>query len=214
MFGLNNKGFGKFEVLTVLVLIIVVIAFLLYTILGGADAKKFDNMRSDAIQFNKAVYPNLDSYFNQRIVYMEEVVDQRLLDRMKSPFSADNCDYTQSKVVTEGDKTRFTTMKCDSYLIDNDRLTSKDSISIYKVGEWSSKKISGKNVEKKELYNCEENGSMLLEEYVEPEYLVFKTNKLYSLSNYSINDLPEDICKIVKKDFYRTKELVEEKKES
>ena len=208
MFKLNSKGFGKYEVLTVMVLIIVVMAILLYSLLGGANKKQFDNMRSDAVQLNKAVYTNLDSYHNQNVVYLDEVIDQQIIDKLKSPFSSNKCDGIQSKVVTEGDTNRFVTLKCDQYLIDNENVGDDKNVNIYEVSEWSTKKITGDDVEEKELYNCKDNGKELLEEYVEEDYLVYATNKLYSLNNYYLND---DICNIVKKTFYRTKKLVEEK---
>ena len=215
MIKLNNKGVGKFEVLTIFVLVIGIIAFLMWTVLNGSDAKKFDNFKSNAIQLNKAVYTNIDSFNNPKMVYLEDVIDQQFLKKMKSPFSSEMCDFTESKVETEGDNRRFTTLKCDGYLIDRENDLDINKMKIYKVSEWSEKEITGDNVETKELYNCDENGSPLLENYVEGDYLVFKTNKLYTLKNYSITDLNDDVCVLMKKTFYRTKELVEEdKKES
>ena len=215
MIKLNNKGVGKFEVLTIFVLVIGIVAFLMWTVLNGSDSKKFDNFKNDAIQFNKAVYTNIDSFNNPKMVYLEDVIDQQFLKKMKSPFSSEMCDFTESKVETEGDNRRFTTLKCDGYLIDRENDLDTNKMKIYKVSEWSEKEIKGDNVEVKELYNCDENGSPLLENYVEGDYLVFKTNKLYTLKNYTINDLHDDVCVLMKKTFYRTKELVEEdKKES
>ena len=212
MFKLNNKGFGKYEVLTVITLLLIIFVVLSLTVLGGAGKKQFDTMSKEAIQFNKSVYSNLDSFHDQRLVYLEEVIDEKILNKVKSPYSMGVCDVTQSSVRTEDDVKRFVTLKCDNYLIDNSRVSSAEDFNIYKVSKWSDKKIKGDNVEKKELYNCEKKGKKILDNYVEDGYLVYKVNKDYNENYYFASDISEDICKVVTKTFYRTKELVHEVK--
>ena len=55
--------------------------------------------------------------------------------------------------------------------------------------------------EKKELYNCKENGKEVFDDYKEDGYFVYQTNKKYGTSNF----YPEDVkdCNIVTKTFYR-----------
>ena len=45
---MNNKGYGKFEVLTILVLLIVIVAVLLMTILKSVDNQKLNVMVTNA----------------------------------------------------------------------------------------------------------------------------------------------------------------------
>ena len=52
----NNKGFGKFEVLTVFVLVIAIFAFLMHSVLGGATGQKISTMKDSAISFSKIVF--------------------------------------------------------------------------------------------------------------------------------------------------------------
>ena len=51
----NNKGFAKFEVITIVLILLVVFAFLFYMILNGASGQKFTTMKENANSFSKAV---------------------------------------------------------------------------------------------------------------------------------------------------------------
>lgn len=206
---INNSGLGKFETLTILVVIIAIIAFLLYSTLGVANSKDFSKFRTDAVNFNKSVYTNLDTFKNPDNVSLGEVVSHNLVDDFKSPFSKNKCDKAESFVITEG-QSRYVTIKCDEYLIDGVFANNLDNAPIYKVGEWQEEEITEPNAQSMELYNCEENGTNILEQYVPSSYLVFYVNRTYGTNAYFTDGITA--CKVVKKTFYRTRELVEEDK--
>ena len=206
---MNNRGLGKFETLTIIVVLIAIAAFLLYSTLGAANSKDYSKFRSDAVNLNKAVFSNLDSFRNPDYVTLGEVISHNLIDDFKSPFSKNKCDKAESFVITEG-QSRYVTLKCDEYLIDNVLANDLDDAVVYKVGEWQEEEITGANVQTAELYNCDDNGSNLLEQYVPSSYLVFYVNRTYGTSYYFSDGITA--CKVVKKTFYRTRELVEEGK--
>lgn len=206
---INNKGLGKFETLTLMVVLMAIGAFLLYNVLGAAGSKNYSKFRTDAVNFNKAVYSNLDTFKNPDYVTLAEVVSFNLVDDFKSPFSKEKCDKAESFVISEG-SSRYVTLKCDEYLIDNVLANDLDKAPVFKVGEWQEEAINEPNVQTAELYNCDSNGELLLDKYAVGSYLVFQANRTFGENNY----FPEDIrsCNVIKKTFYRTRELVEEDK--
>ena len=206
---INNKGLGRFETLTIIVVLIGVIAFLLYCTLGAADSRNFPKLRADAAYFNKTVFSNLDSFVNEDFVTLGEAIDQRLIEDFKSPFSRNKCDKGETFVITR-ERERYVTIKCDDYLIDNVDSNSLDKAPIYKVGEWQEEAIEGENVQSMELFNCDDNGSMVLDHFSSDSYLTHEVNKKYTTRYYSSSDI--DVCQVVSKIMYRTKELAEEGK--
>ncbi len=207
MINKNNKGFGKFEVLTMIVVLLVVFAYLMYMLLGGADKQKFDTFRDNAVTFSKTAATNFSSFHNFENVYLNEVIEEELMKGIKSPFSGEYCDEMESKVEMI-DGYAYVTLKCDNYLIDKARNNSKSDMKIYKVGEWSSKKNS-KNDEKKTLYNCSIDGKEIFDDYMEELQMVSRVNRDYQTDFYFSADV-KAVCDVVTKDFYRTKELVSE----
>lgn len=198
----NRKGFGKFEVLTMIVLILGIFAYIMYSILGGANKQKFTTMKDNAIRLGNVTATNISSFRNQDTVYMEEVVDEQLLNKnIKSPFSPNDCDSSESKVEIIDGKP-LVTLKCDQYLIE--RYSSSSDPQIYEVSEWSLEK-NGDNDEEKVLYNCIKDGKEIYPKYYEELYLVSRINKDYS-TNYYFADNIQGTCDVVEKVFYRTKE--------
>ena len=202
----NRKGFGKFEVLTMIVLLLCIFAYLMYSILGGANKQKYTTMKDNAIRLGNVTATNISSFRNQDTVYLEEVIDEQLLKKnIKSPFSSKDCDLTESKVeIVEGKA--LVTLKCDQYLIE--KYASSSEPDIYEVGEWSLKKND--DSEEKVLFNCIKDGKEIYPNYYEELYFVSKINKDYSTSYYFADNV-KDVCEVVIKSFYRTKKKVEYK---
>ena len=86
-------------------------------------------------------------------------------------------------------------------------ISTKD-IDLYKVSEWSEEQQS-EDDESIVLYNCEERGKDVFDEYYEELYFIYKVNKKFGADHYSISEV-EYTCTVVSKTFYRTKELVKE----
>lgn len=199
----NNRGMGKFEVLTMIVLLMAIIAYILWYFLSGSDSQKFNTMKKNAVNLSKTVSTNINSFHNTEHVYLGEVINEGLIGKVKSPFSAKDCSLSESKVDFHNDLPSVT-LKCDNYLIDNVRFSSTyNDVPIYKVGKWQLEKIDGE-YEEKELYNCLDGGKEKYPEYYEELYFVSRINEDYGRSHYFADTISGE-CQVVKKTFYRTK---------
>ena len=202
----NNKGFGKFEVLTMIVIILLIGAYLMYSSLGGVSNQKLKTMKNSAIKFSDAVNTNISSFHNTETIYLGEVIDEGLLKKIKSPFSSGNCDEAESKVeIVDG--LPYVTLKCDNYLLDKIKPDNGDGVPIYEVGEWSTKKPGGDS-EEKTLYNCSVSGKEMFDHYTEELYMVSRINKQEG-TNYYFADGIAETCEAKTKTFYRTKKAID-----
>ena len=81
---MKNRGFAKFEVLTVLVLMVVVVAILLNAILKIATNQKLNLMITDAKNFSNNVI--LES--ENSVYYLRDAIKDEIYDEIRSPFSS------------------------------------------------------------------------------------------------------------------------------
>jgi len=188
-----------------IVILFLVFAYIMYIFLGGANRQKFTTMKENATRFANTVATNIASFHNTETVYLEEVIDEELLKKIKSPFSPGDCDIKESKVVIT-DNGPLVTLKCDQYLIDNSHIDDLEEMKIYEVSDWSLKK-DGDDVEAKRLYNCLDNNKEIYSNYVEEFYMVFAINRDYKTDYYFSSDI-SSTCKVASKTFYRTKKLL------
>ena len=204
----NNKGFIKFEVLTIFVLAICALAYGLYFILGSTGKQKYDTFKDSAITFVKTVSTNSNTFHNSETIYLNEVVDEKLLkNSIKNPFGAGYCDETESKVEFIDSKF-YVSLKCGKYLIDQASTNDKKTMDIYTVSEWSDKKLSGENTESKTLYNCKDaNGKELFDNYTDELYMITQINKKYETDYYFSGEVSD--CEVVTKEMYREKSLMD-----
>lgn len=201
---MNNKGFMKFEVLTMVFIFIVAVCGGGYFILKGANGQKINTMSSNGLRLSEVVVTNISSFKNLNLVYLDEVINEKLIDNIKNPFGGGNCDATESSVEMVGGDP-YTTLKCGDYLIDKQNIKDVKDVKLFKVSKWQEEKIAGDNVEERVLYNCEKDGKNLYDEYLEEGYLVAKINQDFDTNHYFKNTINE--CdEIVEKTFYRTKE--------
>ena len=208
MFMRNNKGFIKFEVLTIFVLAIGALAYGLYFILGSTGKQKYDTFKDSAVTFAKVVSTNSNTFHNSEVIYLNEVVDEKLLkSSIKNPFGSGNCDESESKVEYDNGKF-YVSLKCGDYYIDKSSTNNKKLMHIYTVGKWNENKISGDDVETKTLYNCvDSNGKEIFDNYVEELYMISKLNKEFESDYYFAPDVTD--CTVVTKEMYREKKLLD-----
>ena len=199
----NNKGFGTFEILAVIALALAIFAFLGYVILGGANKTKFNTMKETAYSFSKAVATNIASFHYTNTVYLGEAVEEGFFKDVKNPFGKGNCDDGESRIDFINGKP-YATFKCGKYLINETSFDDATVIPFYEVSDWDTKKLEGKDTEKKTLYNCLENGKEVFDEYEEELYFIFEYNKKYGTDAYFAKDVLEENCEVATKDFYRT----------
>lgn len=196
---MNNKGFGKFEVLTIIVVLMIIVGLLLYTILGMGDKQKFDTMQISARNFAEAVAGYSDAFTYSTSYYLSEALDDNLLDEIKSPFASKYCDIDESRVDYINTK-YYVTLKCDEYLISAENM-AKDKYEIYKVSKWSSKKSSDEDQERV-VYNCKENDKYLLNEFLEDRAFVHKYNLMFGTNHLNLSDIKR-VCQLEEKTQYR-----------
>ena len=203
----NNKGFARYELVTVIVLLLVVFAYLMNCVLGGASSTKIQAMKESALNFSKAVSINVSNFNNFEVVYLKEAYEEKVLETLKNPFGSGNCDESESKIVFV-DGQPHVTLKCGNYALFDEDFSDPKNVDVYKVSNWSTKEIE--DSEQKDLYNCVKDNKDLFNDYYEDLYLVSRINHDYNTSFYSASDVSE-FCELEKKTFYRTKELVEKK---
>ena len=204
----NNYGFGKYEVLTVIVLLLAVVAFLAYSLLGGVSTQKLQTMRDNANNFSRTVANNMNSFHNTENVYLGEAVDEKILKEIKSPVGGGYCSLSESFVHFDNGMP-YVTFKCGNYLIENVNFSGNTNFPVYKVSDWKEKKTNDDD-EEKVLYNCKDNGKDIFDEYYEELYFVYLVNQKYDTEYYfAVN--ASAVCQVEQKTFYRTKEVLESK---
>ncbi len=202
----NNKGIGRYELLTMIVIAAIAFCLVLWYFIGVANKEKYTTMRKDAASFNQAVLTNANSFNNDRVIYLGQLITGGYIGEIKNPFTGKPCSASESKVEMENGKSK-TTLRCGEYLIDAFRITNDfKNIPIYKVTEWTETKPKGK-YDEKVLYNCLDGGKEKYDEYVEEPYFVAVINNDYGSNHYSASTIRNE-CVVVKKTFYRTKKLI------
>ena len=160
-------------------------------------------MKKSGVAFSNAVSTNIDSFHYTNVVYLKEAIDERVISNIKNPFGGGYCDATQSRVDLEGGNT-YTTLKCGEYLIEKSSFNDMKAVDVYKVSEWSLSKPEGDEIEERELYNCEENGEEVFDQYYDELLFVYEYNKQYGTDVYFAKDIKGGSCDVVSKTFYRT----------
>ena len=201
---MNNKGFAKHEILTVVALIIVIIAIILGLTLDTGNGQKFKTMKLSAQAFGNVVggqMEGFDVYLNEH--YLSEVLDNNMMDEIKNPFGAGGCDVNESKVhVVNGRK--YVTLRCGDYLINNEDSDLVDSMSIYKVSKWSDKELT-EDDQVMTVYNCVKDGKEVFDTYLEQFNFIYNVNKEFGSEVDNIEAIKsKKACEVTSKVMYRT----------
>lgn len=203
----NNLGYGKFEVLTIIVVLMIIGAFLAYTILGNSEPQKYSAMRKDGNNFGKVVINNLNDG-DRKVFTLAEVIDEGLIQDVVNPFGEGNCDIYESRVEMSGNS-RILTFRCGDYIISNGDIKS-GKYDIYKVSKWKDEATNEKSVSAV-VYNCQEEDGLLFDDYLEADSFVYGLRKSYGIDINNIEDAKKS-CDIIEKTMYRDLELVDEDK--
>lgn len=205
----NNYGYHKFEITIAFFVILLVSFFIAHSFFEKKDPVNFYSMRESAGTFSHSALANMNSVHDMSHVYLQELIDLKLIKPIKNPVSGGKCNPEESKVDFIVDH-NYVTLKCGEYLIDKERITDDLKCPVYKVSEWSREKPDVTYYEEKELYNCIKDNKLVYSKYYEDYYLVYLLNKKYNTDYFSIKDIEDKVCKLDKKMFYRTKEVVNE----
>lgn len=198
------RSFGEFA--TVFLLLVLVVLGLMFWILKNGSSAKYKSLTNNAIRFSDVVGVNLSSFSNERLVFLEEVVDGGYMSNIKSPFSTNNCDIMKSYVEIDSTK-KLVTLTCDKYVLKNYRAGDTD-IEIYEVGDWKDTKKSDSD-EEATLYNCVDlNGNNVFDDYYEEKYFLYEMSKKYNSYFDDVNNINNSDCTIDSKTVYRTTKKV------
>lgn len=205
----NKKNFKLFEVIVVILLLLFVESFFLNSILNNQKNIKFISFKKNINRFYQVVATNQSSFHNNNIIYLQEVIDEEFMKEFKNPFQKGSCNTSESKVEYINFHP-YVSLRCGEYYVDQHDVKDVKKISIYKVSDWSLEKPKKDSFEEKSLFNCVLNDKEIFPKYYEEFYLVYLINQKYQRNYYSISEVESKVCKIVKKDFYRMKEIVKE----
>ncbi len=197
---MNKKGYAKFEVLTVLVLLVVISAVLLTMILKAVNNQKINMMITNAKNFSNRV---IAEEMTGNSYYLKDAIKDEIYDEIRSPFSSNNCDENESKIEFSG-ANRYVTLKCDEYIIYNEASNS-DEYNVYKVSEWTTEK-DGEKIQKMQGYSCKSNGKEVFSEPYEEKIFIDKVNEKYKKTYTSISEITD--CQVESKELYRNLTLV------
>ena len=196
----NNRAFAKFEVLTIIVLLLVIVTILMLTILNSLKNQRINAMISSARQFSNSVI--VDNIENSTY-YLRDAINDELFDNIRSPFSSGNCDVDESKVDYVNSQ-KYVTFKCDNYLIYNEEADNKE-YKVYKVSEWLNSKNSD-DYENRIGYNCKKGKNLLFDSYYDEKSFLYYINKKYNKEYFDISEVSE--CEIIKKNLFRNLSLI------
>ena len=202
----NNKGIGGYEFLTVVLVCLILASILLYIAISIGDKEKFQVFRYNA----KTIGINAIQYDGQRkfdTVYLYEMINDGLVTEMKNSFSGDElCDIYDSKVEFT-DSGKKVTLRCGNYLIYKQDITS-ENYNIYKITDWTSKKLTGDNVDVNKVYNAVLDDDEMLDDYYEMDLFIKLMMNKYGSQYYSIEAIKEDF-NVIEKTVYRKRVLVD-----
>lgn len=201
----NNKGWGSYEFLTVVVVCLILTIILLFVVFRLIDDEKFQVFKYNArtIGINAIDY-QINSDFDT--VYLYELVDDGYVTKMKNAFSGDKyCDLYESKVEFT-DNAKKVTLRCGEYLIYEQDVADED-YDIYKITDWSSKEMKGDNIDENTVYNIIIDGEEVFSDYYEEELFIKQVMNKYGKEYSSLNKIKK-AYDVKEEEVYRERVLV------
>ena len=204
----NDRGFGKVELMAMLALIAILLAFGSKYVIDTtsnhySSFKTLANKFANAVSLYKDEFPSDDNTY-----YLHNVIEKGFIESLRNPIDASEyCDEYKSFVEVPEPNNKIVTLSCGKYLVQG---VQNQSYSVYEVGEWSETQTS-ETGDVETLYNYKKDGKLMLEEYLsKSDFLkAFNEKEGKSLSNpFSVNQ--EKDMSLELKHFYRTKILLKE----
>ena len=206
----KNKGaFIASELITIIVVCLVLFAIISIIIYQSSNSEKFHIMKYNASNLATSFTGYGLNNIDNDTAYLKELIDNGVHTEIKSPFNgASKCSSIDSYVKSVDSK-KYVTLKCGSYLIDNQYVGEKE-YKIYKISDWSLEKPDSKNIEERKKYNIEEKGSEVYSDYYDEDLFIYIVNKDNNTSYSKLDDIKKN-KKVVEKTFYREKKVYIEK---
>lgn len=205
MIGKNRSGFGAYEMLTVCVMLLIIVAFALANVFKTDYKEKYDVMEYNARMFSLSAN-NVYLVDGTKSLYtLQMLIDKKIHSNIKNPFQGTKyCDSNLSKVEFKNGK-RYVTLECGNYLIYNQNALD-DSYTIYRVSKWSDEK-GNKDNQKVVFYNYQVDGKDVFKNDLEKDTFLYEYNKINGTEYKTIKEIP-DSSNVSKKTMYRNIEKV------
>ncbi|MBO5138985.1 MAG: hypothetical protein J6B89_05065 [Bacilli bacterium] len=200
----NNKGFMRYEVLSILLFSLIFFSIVLSLVSQHSLNEKFHVMKYNALVFaTNGVSYQYESALDTS--YLVQLVDASLFKEIKNPFSGSKyCNQYESKIEIRNTK-KYVTLQCGDYLISN-QYVGDSKYKIYKVGRWKNKKPNG-SVEIKKVYNYIDDGKIVFDDYYEKDLFVYMFNKKNETDYDTFEEINNDY-ELKSMTLYRKKRLV------
>ena len=201
---INNKGFGKIELMGVLGLLAVLIA--IGAKMAVDTGKNYNGFKIITNQFldNVALYK--DRYTkNSSVYYLYELIEKGYSEEITNPMeTSSTCDIYETYADIEVPNDKKVNIVCGNYLVTG---SQQSGYKLYEVGEWTEKKKEG-DTDASVIYNYrDEAGNLVFSEFY-PETTFFQ--KYYAKNKTSLSGLSELKDKLETKYVYRKKTLIKE----
>ena len=206
---INNKGFGKLELITSLGLIAVLLA--IGSKLALDTGKSYGGFKTIANTFEKSVAMYKDYYDKvDNTYYLYELIEKGYIEELSNPMEPQEfCDKYNSFVVVPQPNEKQTTLVCGEYILEG---VQSVGYKLYEVTSWSETKTNTDN-ERATIYNYKKNGEVVFDEYLpEVDFLqrYFEINKVMLDNPFDITNREGE--ELLTKKVYRTKTLIKELK--
>lgn len=206
---LDNKGFSKFELMTMLGLLAILFAVGSNLAVGtGVNYKGFKNLAQSffsSVSMYRDRYPKGNNKY-----YLYELIEKGYSNQLKNPANAsEECDIYSSYVEEPPEKPRRVNLVCGNFILVGEL---NGQYKVYEVTEWSDVPDASYN-DNGVLYNYKKEGKLMLNEYVGEENFL----NLFFVNEKKIISSPSEIkssgeYELSLKAVYRQKTLVKELK--
>ena len=202
---INKNGFTKIELMTVLGLLAILIAF--GAKMAVDSGKNYKGFKTVAVNFLNSVALYKDKYTkDSNIYYLYELVEKGYSEELKNPVNPQEyCDQYETYADATLPNNKTIVLVCGEYVVEG---SQNNGFKVFEVTEWSEEKKEGDN-DSFVVYNYREDGELVFPEYYpESTFLqkYFQKNKYAVSTPFAIKD------KLDTKMVYRKKTLVKDLK--
>lgn len=206
---INNRGFGKVELMTMIGLIAILLA--IGSKMAVDSGKSYGSFKKIANSFANNVAMYKDKYpKDSNIYYLGEIIEKGYSSELKNPLDASQyCDIYDSYVEIPQANNKKVKLSCGDYIVEG---TQNQTYYVYEISDWSETKTDKSN-DTDVFYNYKKDGEVMLDEYVSSSTFV----ALYFQKSGIVIKNPFDIkgkegLELLTKKVYREKTLVKELK--
>ena len=206
---INNKGFGRVELMIMLGVVAVLIAIgAKFAVDSGKNYSAFKTL-ANSFANNVSLYK--DQFPKEtNVYYLNDVIEKGFSAELKNPLDkTEYCDVYESYVEIPKTNNKKVRLLCGNYLLEG---TQSKEYFVYEVTEWEDTREEGDN-DSNVLYNYKKDGKLILDEYVSEQTflaLFFQNTNIAIRTPFDAEKIEE--YEVVIKKVYREKTLLKELK--